>query len=353
MQEFEKPTPEYAKTLLSFLPRRVDYETWIKIISAIGNSFDEQTALNIILSYWRDEKQNETLEKIKSRLKTIQFGTLVYYAKLNGYKGETLPRKSIPEKHSDFLKRQIQKEEQRNIEIQCQIPQTGAVYYKWNADEEMYYQLAVKDSIENDGLSKYDSEIYWTKKFSESECISKGNERLFDIMLNKELINKPEQSIIRANQHKFYYYRVTQNELIDYVSKGYAVLPSVLETKDGKFQRKNENWSYSDMIVLDIDHNLTIDECMTITETSSALFLYTSANHTNENHRFRIIFALPSRIENPTEYKEVYRYYSKLYGADVQCKDLARFYFGNNNTTIYDIQNGLIQTYKNGVLQDE
>jgi hypothetical protein len=50
----EKITKVQAIELLSYLPARPDYDTWIRIVSAIGNSFDEATAEDILLSHFTD-----------------------------------------------------------------------------------------------------------------------------------------------------------------------------------------------------------------------------------------------------------------------------------------------------------
>lgn len=82
---YNKITPQLAIELLGYLPQRPDYQTWFYCISAVANHFDEETALNILLTHFHDESPNETGIKIKSKLNSIGIGTLFYYAKLNGY----------------------------------------------------------------------------------------------------------------------------------------------------------------------------------------------------------------------------------------------------------------------------
>jgi hypothetical protein len=83
---YAEPTLEYARELLSYVPARPQYDEWLKIISAVSNTFDEGTALRLLTSKFGDEKPNETERKIKNRLSNISFATLVYYAKRYGYK---------------------------------------------------------------------------------------------------------------------------------------------------------------------------------------------------------------------------------------------------------------------------
>jgi len=351
---YDKPTIEYAKTLISYLPKRPDYELWVKIISSIGNTFSENESLDIILSYWTDERPNETLYKLRNKQTNISFGTLIYNAKINGYTNDVNPRKSIPDKHVDYLNRQFQKESEPEkiiTDVRIDLPEQ---VFKWADEEQVFFDLAVKGEIEK-GKNRDEVIEYYTRKFSESECIAKSETRLYDVMLNRHIINKPtDQNIIKSNQHKFVFARLSADEMMQNISKGYAFLPSIL-TPDGQgnFKRKNDYWSYSDLIVLDIDGGLKVDESLNIPQTANALFLYYTPSYTPENHRFRIVFALQGRCYNAELYKEIYLYYSSLYGADKQCKDLSRFYFGNSNTTLIDVQNGIISNYKNGELINE
>lgn len=105
-QNFREVTPEYAKQLISYLPKRPDYRTWIYTISAIGNTFPESTAIEILLSHFQDERTNETVYKVNNRLKDVTFGTLVYLAKENGYRPEKKPINNL---YEVFINKGIEK----------------------------------------------------------------------------------------------------------------------------------------------------------------------------------------------------------------------------------------------------
>ncbi|MBK9246748.1 MAG: hypothetical protein IPM69_01195 [Ignavibacteria bacterium] len=80
-----QPTPEYCRKLLQYIPLRPDYKTWIASIAAVGNTFPEHVALDLLLSRFTDEQKNEHIYKLRQRLKNVSFGSLVRLAKLNGY----------------------------------------------------------------------------------------------------------------------------------------------------------------------------------------------------------------------------------------------------------------------------
>ena len=77
-------TPEKAEEMLSYIPKQPGYTEWFKILSAIGNHFDESTAIRLIENWSPDEKYG-TAYKIKHRGRKTGIGTLIYYAKNYGY----------------------------------------------------------------------------------------------------------------------------------------------------------------------------------------------------------------------------------------------------------------------------
>ena len=80
-------TKENAVGLMRYLFSRPHNDLWIKVISAVWNEFSESESLQIILSRWQEEKTDETLYKLRSRLSKFTIGTLVFYARLFGYQG--------------------------------------------------------------------------------------------------------------------------------------------------------------------------------------------------------------------------------------------------------------------------
>ncbi len=76
----------FCSELLQCISRqRPTYEDWIRVISAVGNELPEHEALNLLLTYIPDEKPNETLGKLRKRLKSVTIGTLIYYANKAGW----------------------------------------------------------------------------------------------------------------------------------------------------------------------------------------------------------------------------------------------------------------------------
>ena len=97
-----------------------------------------------------------------------------------------------------------------------------------------------------------------------------------------------------------------------------------------KGHRKTANFSKTDFMVLDIDDGLTVQEACDVIDTMGvyALIMATTS-HTEENHRFRVIFPLSTPITNTGDFSKTWDYLSTYFPSlDANCKDPARFYFG-------------------------
>jgi len=77
-------TAELAEEMLSYIPRRLDYMDWGKIVSAIGNTFDESTAVRLIEAWSPDEKKG-TRYKIQHRNKKPTIASVIAIAAEFGF----------------------------------------------------------------------------------------------------------------------------------------------------------------------------------------------------------------------------------------------------------------------------
>lgn len=83
------PGPDVVRELLTFIPKRPDYNEWVKIATAaydgVGRDADVAEAL---LEEWSpEEKPGEYRNKLKHPLDRVTFGTLVHVAREHGYTG--------------------------------------------------------------------------------------------------------------------------------------------------------------------------------------------------------------------------------------------------------------------------
>lgn len=124
---------------------------------------------------------------------------------------------------------------------------------------------------------------------------------------------------------------LTIEELMTHIKKGYAWMPSLL---DGS--REKDNVVSSELLVFDFDKDVTLDEILELPIVQKyAALVHTSTRHTEDWHRFRLIFRLPKTL---TDVDEIDRLLALAFCAlpkcDQQAKDATRFYYGNENAEI-------------------
>lgn len=114
-----------------------------------------------------------------------------------------------------------------------------------------------------------------------------------------------------------------EDDLIDIVC-GHTWSPFVFSE-----YRHSDNFISTDLITFDIDEGMTLDEAYEqVEELNLTCLALPSTSHSEEHHKFRLIFPLSRTIFNPDEYRKTYADLAEFFNVDPACKDLARFYYG-------------------------
>lgn len=77
-------SPEQAEKMLEYIPKQMCYDEWGKVVSAIGNTFDEGTAVRLIEN-WSPDTTMGTEYKIKHRSAKPQIASVIWLASQNGF----------------------------------------------------------------------------------------------------------------------------------------------------------------------------------------------------------------------------------------------------------------------------
>jgi hypothetical protein len=183
---------------------------------------------------------------------------------------------------------------------------------------------------------------------------------LYRLALNTSILNKNLDPDTK-NSHTdytslttgFVNQNLTETEIADNIGKGFSICCSTIKAdSDGKTYRKADNWVGSELIGIDIDNGLTIKDCLKLEKTKFALLLYTTASHTEESNRFRLIFNLPYFEEDKNTYKAIIQSFVKSYNSDNKAASVVTAFYGNSEADIYLIQSKQILKYRNGILVD-
>lgn len=141
------------------------------------------------------------------------------------------------------------------------------------------------------------------------------------------------------------------NDLIyDLAVNGYPVGPVV---KDG--HRTSSNFISHSVALIDIDDGMTLEELINDDfYKEHAAGFYTSPSHTDEHHKFRVIFELETDITDVEDMRYLYiGLMMQFKAADPACKDGVRLFNGTVNAAYHDVKgNVLPDTIKNQLIQN-
>ena len=152
------------------------------------------------------------------------------------------------------------------------------------------------------------------------------------IAVNKRLMNKEVANVASGWKNVY----VTTEWLMGWVASGYAWCA----THFYDHYRKSDNVDGSNAIIIDFDGDTTLDNFWaTTTAQEWCSGTYTSASHTEEEHRFRAIFPLEAELSSPNQHKGAYWLVVNRLLAELELNELKdncgqkaeRLWFGNTS----------------------
>lgn len=134
---------------------------------------------------------------------------------------------------------------------------------------------------------------------------------------------------------------ISIEELTKNLGKGKTFIPAYFKKKEGVIRRNKDYWHSQEIIALDFDDGMTLDEA--VKEFSDkAVFIYTTFSHTEEHHKFRVVFILDRVIYKIEEFDcIVSRLITNYPQADTHCTDCTRLFYGGKEIIKMDYKNRL------------
>ena len=143
----------------------------------------------------------------------------------------------------------------------------------------------------------------------------------------------------------------TPHDLMEYLKTGGAFCNAFLSANEhGLATRNNESFIESWIVAADIDNAVidkktghkrrktagegyySLDDAMRDENVAGrAAFLYTTPSHSDDWHRFRIIWVLPEPIRDQTEYKRLVRAFIEQFDSDRQTSAASQIFYGSRN----------------------
>lgn len=116
------------------------------------------------------------------------------------------------------------------------------------------------------------------------------------------------------------------------ITSGTAFVAAALNSE----HRSSAAFQFADLVCVDIDGGMDIDTALAHPLVQQAVLMYTTPSHKEEpeGHRFRILFRLPRRIEDPDLYKAIATLLIRSLGGDKSCSDPCRLFYGNDRARV-------------------
>jgi len=111
--------------------------------------------------------------------------------------------------------------------------------------------------------------------------------------------------------------------------------------------RCDANFVSRQLFMVDIDNGMTIQELFNNDFYNEfGCGFYTTKRHTDENHRFRIMFMTENAITDVDQCKKIIRGLLTMFeSADTSCKDASRIYYGTVNCQIKECREKYLPNY--------
>lgn len=176
---------------------------------------------------------------------------------------------------------------------------------------------------------------------------------MIEIAINSHVYNKTNNYY--TYNSKFENKLLSPKELLDHILLGHSFCISKLKSNNSKYSKRiSENFVQGQLIAIDID-NKKGDKKLTKTEgyvtfevvskepffNEYGSFIYTTPSHSEDHHRFRIVFVLDKPIANRKEFKSYLITLTKKYSGDVATTSIVQGFFGSSSAKFKFIGNTL------------
>ncbi|GJD82457.1 plasmid replication protein, CyRepA1 family [Methylobacterium haplocladii] len=156
------------------------------------------------------------------------------------------------------------------------------------------------------------------------------------VAFNPSLIDKNTSGDPRLFVEGFANVEITPYEFAEGIKLGWAYCAQLNGC------RRTDNFKACNVASVDIDHGLTIEAALAHPLVSqNASFIYTTASHSADRARFRVVFFLPRIITKAKEMRRITAGLTHMIGGDLSATDPTRISFGNRAAEFHWINRAL------------
>lgn len=155
--------------------------------------------------------------------------------------------------------------------------------------------------------------------------------------INRNIIGKPGSGAPVNHATDWEAVSLSRPEMIATLCNGHA-----FSAQYSNGYRKSDNFLRTNVIAADIDSAWTIEQAMSLPFVRDyGSFLYTTPSHSDDHHRFRLVFEMEKPIEIASEWANSLFGLALSLNADKTIRDGARMFYGNVGARTIDIGNKL------------
>ena len=180
LSDFPETTAEDIKEMLSFIPSRPDYYTWLRIASAVWAVMPAGEGAALLHEWSPEEKDGEYMGKYKHRLTQIGIGTLAMMAQEHGFDAKAAFRRKKKGGNIRFAKDSEPKLELETINgkpalcLPCDghlVSQTAAGLGVILSDHGIFCRKGNAFTLDHEGQKLQLATATWLRTWIELQCV--------------------------------------------------------------------------------------------------------------------------------------------------------------------------------------
>lgn len=171
------------------------------------------------------------------------------------------------------------------------------------------------------------------------------------ISINTFAHDKMPKSEVGGINRLFQNVSINEQEMVEVIKRGYSFTCCELRSERNAYcQRTTSSFVSANVIGVDIDNkngNIRLEQIFADQMIIQNLwFIYTTASHDNEKHRFRLLFQLPWSV-NLEQHTALTRKFIDWFGGacDSSCSDSVHLYFGNSKGLQWALGNTITEQF--------
>ena len=175
------------------------------------------------------------------------------------------------------------------------------------------------------------------------------NNKKLTVSIRRDFTDKATKEELQRSGRGWNKTELDLEQFVDHIRSGF---PFTHQFSGGK--KTKERFRQTNVLVADIDKNMTVAQALNDEFIKAyATLIYTTPRHTQEQHRFRIVFVLDRLIFAPNVYELMYRgLMNKIPATDPNVRSAAQFFQGSSKAQVWVLNGSIPDSVMNKLIND-